>query len=209
MGNLENRIKKQQELWNRRATKEGPKTVMCSDFTPDLVIAADSAQKEVIKKMYSGKPKKTLGLEIGSGMGRLSSFFLDYVDSLIAMDLSRKMLDRMGVNTKIYRMIADSQNIPLTSGIIDSIFITNILGHINHDSTVVQTAVEINRITSPNSLLLIDEMTGTEGELVAGHYLIRSPERIGSLFVQWKQIEKVNYDFASQPHVATLYTKKQ
>lgn len=178
---------------------------MCSDFTPGQVEEADKVQKEVIADMFSSFPKAKFGLEVGAGIGRLSSCFSAQVESLIEMDLSRNMLHRIGKETRIHRLVADSGNLPFTSGNFDYVFIANVLGHINNDREILQTAQEISRVMKPGSVLFVDEMTGAEGELVAGHYKIRSPERIAELFTGWKLKHQVSYDFGPQPHSAAIY----
>ena len=207
MGERADRISEQIALWNKRSSKDGLITVMCSDFSEAEARSADETQKEIISRMLGMLPKFTNGLEIGCGFGRLSTKWLEFGSELVAVDVSEGMLKKLPKLPTLHPLIADFVNLPLKSDAFDAIFASNVLGHLKEDADLLAAIDEINRISTPNCMLFIDEMTGQEGDLIAGHYKIRNPDTISSLFSNWSIITREYYFFGRQPHVATTYTK--
>jgi ubiquinone/menaquinone biosynthesis C-methylase UbiE len=206
MSQSPDRISEQINLWNRRALKDGVKTVMCSDFSDAEAHQADQMQKDVIKTLID-TPKASLGLEIGSGFGRLTNDWLNYVDSIVTLDISEVMLTKMSKQPTIHPVIGDLVQLPFRGNSFEAIFVSNVLGHLNEDRDLVQAISEIDRVSTSNSTLFIDEMTGNEGELIAGHYKIRNPNTTASLLMGWGVQGRTFYNFGRQPHAATIFKK--
>lgn len=197
-------IQEEIALWNRRASKDSLRSVMCSGFSEDEAILADQTQKAVITKMFSDIPKFNLGLELGSGFGRLSTKWLELATTLVAMDISEGMLKRLPNLPEIYPLVANLINLPLDDNTFDVIFISNVLGHLREDSSLLSAIDEVNRVAKRNCLLLVDEMVGQEGELVAGRYKIRNPGTLVGFLKNWSITSKDFYNFGRQPHAATI-----
>lgn len=117
------------------------------------------------------------------------------------------MLKKLPKLPALHPLIADFVNLPLKDRTFDSIFVTNILGHLKEDADLLAAINEISRVSAPNCTLFIDEMIGQEGDLIAGHYKMRNPNTISNLFSNWSIIARESYFFGRQPHVATAYIK--
>lgn len=160
-----NRVREQILLWNKRSSKDGLTTVMCSDFSEVEARLADETQKEVISRILGVVPRFTNGLEIGCGFGRLSTKWLEHGSKLVAVDVSEGMLKKLPELPTLHPLTADFVNLPLRAGTFDAIFASNILGHLKEDTDLLAAIVEINRVSTSNCMLFIDEMIGQEGDL--------------------------------------------
>ena len=207
MSERADRIRDQIVLWNKRSSKDGLATVMCSDFSETEARLADATQKEIISRILGMVPKFTNGLEIGCGFGRLSTKWLEFGSELVVVDVSEGMLKKLPKLTTLHPLIADFVNLPLKADAFGAIFASNVLGHLKEDADLLAAIDEINRVSTPNCMLFIDEMTGQEGNLIAGHYKIRNPDTISSLLYNWSILARESYFFGRQPHVATAYMK--
>lgn len=207
MSERTDRVKNQITLWNKRSLKDGLATAMCSDFSEAEARLADKTQNEVISRILKMVPRFNIGLEVGCGFGRLSVKWLEYADRLVAVDVSEGMLRKLPKLPSLHPIIADFVNLPLKVGVFDAIFISNTLGHLDEDSDLLASISEINRVSSPNCVLFLDEMIGQEGELIAGHYKIRNTETILSLLPDWSIFAQEFYFFGRQPHAATVCIK--
>lgn len=202
------RVVLQRELWDHRARKQGPKTVMCSDFSAQEAFEADKVQSEILDHMLGGKTSN-LCLELGAGYGRLTDLFLRHSQGVVLMDISHRMLSNakdLGFSPVVQ---ADLMQQPFSSEVFDLITAASILGHISSESELERVVKEIGRLSMMGSRLVVDEMEGETGIKVGGgHYTIRSSEYMKDLFAKnWDLKTAVSYMFGPQQHTAMLFSK--
>jgi ubiquinone/menaquinone biosynthesis C-methylase UbiE len=137
-------MNEQREFWSRVA--------QAYDRVVDLQIGG--ATRLMIRERLSKEESLGHVIELGSGTGFYTQLLADRATSLIASDLSPRMLDlaKQRINaTNVTFQTEDCQDISLPNGVFDTAFISLVLHFTNHQKTLK----EMDRILKPGGTLII------------------------------------------------------
>lgn len=174
----------EREYWENRANKFSELTVGRLDWDKNQL---DKETKKNLKllipffiKYFS---KKSVILEVGCGVGRLSYNLLPYVKKIVGIDISRRLLEiakqkKRNIENIDFIYLKKEGKFPLKNEQFDGILTFTVLQHIVNDNKFKRTLSEISRVIKKGGILISYENTATSSNFRKyRHIKFRNPEQ--------------------------------
>lgn len=143
--------------WDRRADRPGLHAVLSARWSNEDCVAVSEEQQELI---ISSLPDLTgrVVLDLGCGIGRLSTLLSERATQVIGLDVSQKMLQRARTDVRkssVSFVLASAGYLPFPKGAFDVVIASFVLQHILDEVLFERTLKEIACVTKPNGLALL------------------------------------------------------
>jgi SAM-dependent methyltransferase len=126
------------------AHPEGSSFYERSQVSKSLALIADNSTK------------RNLCIDVGCGTGFVTSFELQLYETVVAMDISRRMAEvakkRLGHFSSLNLLVCDAEFLPLKSGIADLISVSSVLHHLPQPFKSIE---EISRVLNRGGFLYV------------------------------------------------------
>lgn len=96
-------------------------------------------------------------LEIGAGSGRLASLLLSRGMSVVATDISPRLVAEMK-KKKINAIVCDAEKLPFPDGAFDTVIAAELIYYLDHPESFVS---EVQRVLKPGGVFLISAANNT------------------------------------------------
>jgi ubiquinone/menaquinone biosynthesis C-methylase UbiE len=199
--------------WNTRAMQRpGLQSVMSNRWRNEQCIAATFALHELILNMLGDINGKNI-LEIGPGIGRITSKLDSEGAKVTGVDLSHSMLVRAkdmfrSQDQKVLFVQAPAHQLPLPSGIFDIGLEVTVLQHITSDVTFRESVQEMQRTIKPEGLILLcDELSPDSEKDISPFTRLRTIDSYKKVMKGWKLIDCRSMTCVTDPYTFMLWRK--
>lgn len=147
--------------WDRRARQEGLYAVMSRRWTPEQCQEVHQQHIQLLLNWLSPLRGKWV-LDLGCGIGRLSSVLLKHGAVVVGVDTNETMLQKAKTNlegTQAFFLHGTADHLPLASTSVDGALAVMVLQHILDDLQFEAALHEMGRVVRPRGRILIVDGT--------------------------------------------------
>lgn len=154
----------------------------------------DLAERIAIRKLLP--PRGDRLVEVGAGFGRLADLYQGY-DQIILLDYAvsglREAQTRLGRSSRYLYIAADLYNLPLASGVCDTVVTVRVLHHVVEVPAALQ---EVASVLRPGGAYLLEYANKRNLKAIARYFLRR--QSWSPFTLEPYEFARLNFDFHPQ-----------